>query len=81
MKTHESHYVIAISFLSIVKLTLKFNYFFIMIESIKQQILIDAHSPYQFRVKGPLSNLKEFANDFECPKGSPMNPVAKCEIW
>jgi len=41
----------------------------------------EIHSPSKFRVKGSLSNMKEFASTFKCPVGSPMNPVKKCEVW
>jgi endothelin-converting enzyme len=45
------------------------------------QIEKDPHSPPQFRVIGPLSNLPEFAQEFYCPGGSKMNPKNKCEVW
>lgn len=47
----------------------------------KLEITTDEHPPKRFRVNGPLSNLGAFANDFNCPKGSPMNPEWKCEVW
>ncbi|XP_058117957.1 neprilysin-2-like [Anopheles ziemanni] len=50
-------------------------------ESVKMQITTGAHSPGQFRVLGPMSNMEEFAKDFNCPVGSKMNPVHKCEVW
>ncbi|CAB4000537.1 endothelin-converting enzyme 1-like [Paramuricea clavata] len=43
--------------------------------------LTDPHSDETFRVKGVLSNSKEFARAFQCPKGSPMNPKTKCAVW
>lgn len=50
-------------------------------ETLKKSILTDSHSPNEFRVLGTLMNLKEFAADFQCPEGSRMNPVKKCEVW
>ncbi|XP_055324267.1 neprilysin-2-like [Sitodiplosis mosellana] len=50
-------------------------------EILNIQITTDEHSPAQFRVLGPISNRKEFASDFNCPVGSPMNPAKKCEVW
>ncbi|RWS12030.1 endothelin-converting enzyme 2-like protein [Dinothrombium tinctorium] len=50
-------------------------------EALKLQILNDPHSPAQFRVIGTVSNSYEFAKEFNCKPGSPMNPVKKCEVW
>lgn len=41
----------------------------------------DTHSPTRFRVIGPMRNSKEFAIDFKCALGTPMNPIKKCEMW
>ena len=40
-----------------------------------------AQSPSEFRVVGPLSNMPEFAEDFNCPVNSKMNPTKKCSVW
>lgn len=50
-------------------------------EAIKLRITTGFHSPGRFRVIGPMSNMEEFAKDFKCPLGSPMNPVDKCKVW
>ena len=40
------------------------------------------HSPGPVRITGVLQNLEQFANDFNCPLGSNMNPEMKCpRIW
>lgn len=50
-------------------------------ESLLQEVLGDPHSPHMFRVFGSLTNSKEFAQVFNCPLNSPMNPKSKCTFW
>ena len=41
----------------------------------------DVHSRGDLRILNPLKNSDTFAQAFNCPVGSPMNPVDKCRIW
>ncbi|XP_073816881.1 endothelin-converting enzyme 1-like [Musca autumnalis] len=41
----------------------------------------DDHVPEKFRVIGPLKNLAEFSEEFQCRVGSYMNPEKKCIIY
>jgi len=41
----------------------------------------DSHSLPEFRVRGSVSNSPEFAEQFTCAPGTPMNPGKKCEVW
>ncbi|XP_011139623.1 endothelin-converting enzyme homolog isoform X2 [Harpegnathos saltator] len=50
-------------------------------EAVTLQIEKDSHTPPRYRVIGPLSNLPEFAAEFNCPNDSKMNPSHKCEVW
>ena len=52
-------------------------------EALRLQVNTDPHSPPQFRVNGPLSNLDEFAEAFNVPEGAPMRRAAadRVTIW
>lgn len=41
------------------------------------------HAPNEFRIIGTIHNMPEdtFAYDFNCPTGTKMNPLKKCEVW
>ena len=49
--------------------------------TLKLRIATGSHSPGPYRILGPLSNNEDFANDFKCAKGTPMNPEDKCSVW
>lgn len=50
-------------------------------EAIKNKLKTAVHSPGKFRVIGTLSNSVDFAREFSCPFGCPMNPSHKCSVW
>jgi putative endopeptidase len=52
-------------------------------EQLRTQVETDPHSPAQWRVNGPLSNLDEFAKAFGCGEGDPMvrRAEARARIW
>jgi len=52
-------------------------------EQLRLQIQTDPHSPGQFRVNGPLSNMPEFAATFGCKAGDPMvrSDAMRARIW
>ncbi|GIY26780.1 neprilysin-2 [Caerostris darwini] len=50
-------------------------------EVLKLRIISGSHSPPQFRVIGPMSNLPEFAKEFHCELDTPMNRKNKCQVW
>lgn len=41
----------------------------------------DTHSLSNYRVNNPLKNFDKFSQAFNCPLGSSMNPMKKCEMW
>ena len=52
-------------------------------EAIRQQILTDPHPLGRFRVNGPISNMPQFAEAFNCKLGDKMvRPADKrCQVW
>ncbi|XP_034825301.1 endothelin-converting enzyme homolog [Maniola hyperantus] len=49
--------------------------------ALKSKMVEGVHSPNKIRVIGTLSNSKEFAEAWQCPVGSAMNPEHKCVLW
>jgi len=45
------------------------------------QMRIDAHPPNKLRVNQGLRNFAPFAEVWQCPSGSAMNPTDRCELW
>lgn len=45
-----------------------------------RKLLKDVHTPARYRLMGSVMLSDEFAADFKCPKGSPMNPVQNCSV-
>jgi|GEM_PF-5510335 len=39
-----------------------------------------SYAPARYRAIGPIVNRPEFANAFNCAKGTPMNPAKKCSV-
>lgn len=50
-------------------------------EYLKLKIISGTHPLNQYRVLGPVANMRNFSIDFNCPEGAPMNPIKKCEVW
>ncbi|KAI7872404.1 hypothetical protein BDF14DRAFT_1717049 [Spinellus fusiger] len=46
-----------------------------------REIRTSETAPDKWRVNGPLINSPHFSKVFQCPLGSPMNPVVKCNLW
>lgn len=50
-------------------------------EQAVNSIKVNVHSPGKFRVLGSLQNFPEFAEAFQCTKGSYMVPKNVCRVW
>jgi endothelin-converting enzyme/putative endopeptidase len=49
----------------------------------RQMVAVDPHSPPNWRVNGPVGNLREFQQAFQCKEGAKLvRPAAqRCEVW
>jgi endothelin-converting enzyme/putative endopeptidase len=50
-------------------------------EYLRMRVTVDPHSPPEYRVNGPLSNLPEFAAAFSCKPGAKMVRSQPCAVW
>jgi predicted metalloendopeptidase len=50
-------------------------------QSFSYDVMSNEHSPDPIRVLGTLSNNEDFAEAFDCPVNSRMNPQTKCVLW
>jgi putative endopeptidase len=50
-------------------------------EALRHQVATNPHSPPNFRVNGPLSNVPEFAAAFSCKPDAKMVRKERCEVW
>jgi endothelin-converting enzyme/putative endopeptidase len=50
-------------------------------EYARMQVNVNPHSPAEFRVNGPLSNLPEFAAAFQCKSTDKMVRTDMCAVW
>ena len=50
-------------------------------EALKLQVNTDPHSPANYRVIGPITNMDSFAQAFGCKAGDPMVNEVRVDIW
>jgi putative endopeptidase len=50
-------------------------------EQIRLQVQTDTHAIEEYRVLGPLSNMPEFAEAFQCKIGDKMVRDNRCQVW
>ncbi|MDB4967208.1 MAG: Endothelin-converting enzyme 1 [Myxococcales bacterium] len=50
-------------------------------EMARLRVTTDPHSPPQYRINGPMSDLKEFSDAFQCKAGDKMVRQYSCVVW
>ena len=50
-------------------------------EATKMRVNTDPHSPPQFRINGPMSQMSEFAEAFQCSPNDPMYNSQRVSLW
>lgn len=81
--THQNYDTLQVCNAFYIKLYLHIYTYVMSILSIlpKTKYTTDVHAPNEWRIIGTFSNQDSFSRDFNCPSGTPMNPVNKCEVW
>lgn len=49
--------------------------------NLRIRVFYDVHPPARNRILATVSNSRDFAKDFNCPKRSLLNPSTKCTVW
>jgi putative endopeptidase len=47
----------------------------------RMSVMVDQHSPGEFRINGVVSDLPQFGQAFGCKVGQPMMPAHACRVW
>jgi endothelin-converting enzyme/putative endopeptidase len=50
-------------------------------ENLRANAITNPHSPGEYRINGPVSDLPQFQKAFNCGEGKPMVKARVCKVW
>ena len=50
-------------------------------ENLRANAITNPHSPGEYRINGPVSDLPQFQKAFDCGEGKPMVKAKVCKVW